>query len=307
MKKVIISGLVAICLGFEACSSSRAESKLENFITSVSSSDKVIVASNKYVSKQISVSNFNAIESFGSYVVEYKHGTKPHVEVYLPDNVLSYMDIHVENKQLIIKSKDHVNIRWGNNSKAQITVYAPSVRYFTLLGSGDLFTNESLAGEDSYKFKLLGSGDLRVGSVKAATNITANLTGSGGLAIQDIETTGGDGNVNLMIAGSGDLNVNQVKSESLGASVSGSGDLNVAGISARNTAGSVAGSGDMQLIGTTDSAALSVSGSGNLSAGKLKAKDVNASASGSGEVTCYATGETHFSSIHKSSIRNVAP
>lgn len=307
MRKFILMGFVALCLGVAACSSSKAESSSDSFISSVSSSNEVITAGKKYVSKTISVSNFNAIENIGSCTVEYKYGSKPHVDLYLPDNILPYIDVQVNNGQLTIKSKDNVSIRWGSNSKAKLTVYAPSVRQFSLIGSGDIIIKEELAGEDSYKFQLTGSGDLLVRSVKAVQGVTANLSGSGDLAIQNVTTTENDGNVKLTLAGSGDLNVTQLTSGSAVASLAGSGDLNVFGIRARKTTGSVAGSGDMRLRGTTSSASLSVAGSGDLSAGDLKAKDVNASALGTGDLTCYATGKTHFSSIHTSSIRNVAP
>lgn len=306
MRKLIMMGFVALCLGVAACSSSKAKSSSDSFINFVSSSNEVITAGKTYVLKTISVNNFNAIENIGSCTVEYKYGRKPHVDMYLPDNILPYVEAKVDNGQLNIKLKDNVSIRWGKDSKAKITVYSPSVRNFSLIGSGDLIVKEELTGEDSYKFQLTGSGDLLVRSVKAAQGVTAKISGSGDLAIQNI-TTENDGNVKLTLAGSGDLNVTQLTSGSVAASVAGSGDLNVYGISARKTTGSVAGSGDMRLKGTTNAASLSVAGSGDLSAGGLKAKDVNASAFGTGDLTCYATGKTHFSSSFTSSIRNVAP
>lgn len=305
MKHLIIMSIAALCLGVVACSSSKSESNAENSVMSFFSSGNTITASKNYVSKTVSVKNFDTIRSVGSFSIEYKHGNSPRIELYMPDNVLPYISYEVSNKELKISAKPNTSIRWGNNSKAKITVYSPSVTDFTLIGSGDLIAKETLSGEDAYKFQLTGSGDLDIRQVKAANSIEANLAGSGDLNILDMETNGNKG-IKLSLSGSGDLNVNKLKANSASISLAGSGDLNVASINTVTTSASLAGSGDMRLRGTTTTASYSLSGSGDLSAGQLRAKDVNASATGSGEITCYATGKTSFQSIHRSSIRNVA-
>lgn len=307
MKKIIIMGILAMCLGVAACSSSKAEKNSDNFVSSIALSNKAITASKKYVSKTLTVDNFNAITNRGSYTVEYKYGDKPRVVLYMPDNILPYITVMVNNGQLFIRSKGNVSIRWGNNCKAKITVYAPSVRDFSLQGSGEFIIKEDLSGEDSYKFQVLGSGELTACSVKASDRITTILTGSGDLNIQSLEAVGSNGRVRLALTGSGDLNTNCVKSNSVSAELTGSGDINVAGINALKTNGSINGSGDMTLRGVTNAATLAVTGSGDLSAGNLKAEDVMASTTGSGDLTCYATGRTNFTSSRSSSIRNVAP
>lgn len=306
MKKIIFMGSIILGLCTAACSSSRAEgNSVENGLESFFSSNKIVTASRTYVTKNISVANFDAIRAMGSFNVEYKHGERSRVELYVPDNILPLIEYQVHDRELLLRMKPNTGISWGSENKSKITVYSPSVKNFTLIGSGNLTVNEPLSGERNYNFQLTGSGDLNVRDVKASNGIRSNLSGSGDLNFLAMEAKGEDG-IALALAGSGDLNVNVLKSRAVSASISGSGDLNVASINADATTASIAGSGDMRLKGKTNRASFSVSGSGELSAGQLKAKDVNASAVGSGEIICYATGQTNFQSVHKSSIQNVA-
>lgn len=300
MKKLIIMGLAVASLGLTACSSSKAEDNSYN-IVSMFSSSQTITASRHYVSKSISLKDFNALETVGSFNVEYKHDNRPHAELYMPDNVLPYLDLAVSGKKLTLSMKNKVSIRWGNNSKAKIVVYAPSVNDLSLIGSGSLLVSEPLQ-ENKLKLRLTGSGDIKIRNAKANT-VDAVLVGSGDFDILALDVAR---KANLNLSGSGDFNVAKLKAQDLTLSTAGSGDFNVASITADNVTASVAGSGDMHLRGAANTAAYSVTGSGDIDAGGLKVKDLNAGATGSGEITCYATGKTSFHALHTSSIRNLA-
>lgn len=300
MKKLIIMGLAVASLGLTACSLSKAEGNSDS-VVSLFSSSKTITASKHYVSKSISLKDFNALETVGSLNVEYKHGNQPHAELYMPDNVLQYIDLAVSGKKLTLSLKNKVNVRWGNNSKAKIVVYAPSVNDLSLIGSGSLLVNEPLR-ENKLKLRLTGSGDIKIRNAKANT-VDAVLTGSGDFNILALDIAQ---KANLNISGSGDFDVAKLKAQNLTLSTAGSGDFNVASIVTDQLAASVAGSGDMNLKGVANTASYSVTGSGNIDAGGLKVRDLNAGATGSGEITCYATGQTNFQALHTSSIRNLA-
>lgn len=303
MKKVIILGISALCLGVIACSSSKAESNSESVISPFFSSDNVIEANKNYVSKNISLENFNAIENMGSFNVEYRYGNRPHAELYISDNVLPYISLKVKDKQLKISTKGNISIRWKNN-KSKIVVYSPSINDMSVIGSGILTVNGPLTG-DNYKLQLSGSGNIDVRSIKGS-RLTVNLAGSGDINILSLETTQANTSTKLNLAGSGSVNINVLKTKSLAASVAGSGDMNIADISAKSVSASIAGSGDIKLKGTTSIASYAINGSGEIEAGQLKAENVIASTIGSGEITCYGTGKTTFKAAHKSSIRNIA-
>lgn len=300
MDKLIIMGIAVCSFGLAACSSSKADNN-SNSTLSMFSSFKTIKASKHYVSKSVSLKDFSALETVGSFDVEYKHDDRPHAELYMPDNVISYLDIVVRDNKLRLAMKDNINVLWGNDNKARIIVYAPSVNELSLIGSGNLAVNETLQG-NQLTFRLMGSGDFDIRNLKANT-VDARLSGSGDFDILSMEVAKDAG---LSVMGSGDLDINSLKSEKLSLSTMGSGDLNVANISADRVSASVTGSSDMRLKGIANVASFAVTGSGDLDAGQLKVKDAEARATGSGGITCYATGKTNFKANFTSSIRNLA-
>lgn len=307
MKQMIIPCFIAACLAGTACSASKAGNQDEDrgetiYITSSARGIKVITASNNYVSKSIAVKDFSGINSQGSFKVEYRQSNRPRVEFYLPDNILPYVKAEVTNGILYLRSKENMRIRFGNNRKDKIIVYAPSVRKFTLNGSGDLATGEPLSDARGYTFQLNGSGDINIRNVNTKGNVLANLAGSGDIHILNVSAA----SVSANLAGSGDLDIFHLKSRTLTANLAGSGDMNIADAKAESTAAALAGSGDMRMKGSTSVATYTVTGSGDIHAGGLKSEKVNATATGSGEITCYATGATNFQTIHKGTIRNVA-
>lgn len=300
MKKIFIFGLVAVSFSLTACSSNKADAN-SNSVFSSFLFGKTITASKHYVSRAISLKDFNALETIGSFNVEYKHGNHPHAELYMPDNVLQYVGAEVNGKKLRLSLKNNVNVRWGNNSKAKIVVYAPSVNDLSLVGSGTLAVNEPLRG-DKITLRLTGSGDFAIRTLKVNT-VEADLSGSGDFNILTMNVSK---DASLSVSGSGDFDVANLKVKDLTLSTTGSGDMNVASISADHLDAAVTGSSDMNLKGVANTASYSVTGSGDINAGRLRVKDVEANATGSGEITCNATGKTSFNALHTSSIRNLA-
>lgn len=98
MKK-LASLLTCICLilSTTACSQSK------NYSSGNWGSKKVI-ASNKYVTKDIKVDNFKKISVAGSPDVTFTQKSgRPEVEVYTSDNIVDLLDIKVKDNTLYIK------------------------------------------------------------------------------------------------------------------------------------------------------------------------------------------------------------
>lgn len=303
MKKIIFMGFAAICLSIIACSSSKTEDvNRDGMSFSLFSGIK---ASKTYITKKVKIKDISSIVNKSSLDVTYKHGSYPHVEMYMPDNVMPYIALNTSNKELTISLKENTIIRWRNNNKAKIIVYAPSVNNFSLIGSGNLTVSETL-NRKSCQFQLSGSGNINLRDVKVSDNIKANLAGSGNFNILNMKTTADNGCIALSVSGSGNVNASEISTKSLTTGIAGSGNLNIATIITDSSTASITGSGNMKLKGRTNKASFSVTGSGEISAGIFRAKDVYASVTGSGQITCYATGKTNFKSVHKSSIINVA-
>ena len=270
------------------------------------SAQGAIVASGKYITKNVKVSGFDRIQLKGSPTIEYTQssgGTK--VQVTGSDNLVDLIECRVEGSTLIVNMKPHTNISYGKAGRLKVLVSSPSLRSAFLQGSGDIYLGNLKAEE--LEVSLAGSGDIVAGDVTCNGDFSALLKGSGDIDVKgqiraksvsltlqgsgDLNVVGVTGSeISAMLQGSGDLKVRSAYTTStVTAKLSGSGDMDVLGIRANNVAAQLAGSGDMTLSGSTRDATLVLSRSGELNARKLDAENVTARVNGSGDITCVAT------------------
>lgn len=277
--------------------------------TTVTAQNNRIVASSRYITKEIKIGVFDAINLLGSPTIEYTQSNngKSELKVYGSDNLMDVLECEVVNKTLVVKYKPDTNIQFGKQGRLKVIASSPSIKDVRLQGSGDVIMRGGLKCAD-LSLTLQGSGDMKVGSIVCTNRFSANLQGSGDM---DVESSLQSASVTLKLQGSGDLNVNSLTTKSAVASVQGSGDLqvkgavisgeadihlqgsgdlNMQGIRAEQVTAYLQGSGDMKLEGTTRRASLTLNNSGSLNARNLNATDVNAVLSGSGSITCAASG-----------------
>ena len=224
---------------------------------------KTVKASNRYVTKDIRVSNFNKIELSGSPDVIYRQKAgKPSVEVYTSDNIVDLLDIYVKDGTLVVKFKKGVRVSYN---KLEIRVSSERINDIRIAGSGDI--------------KLAGHVE--------ADDMNISIAGSGDINGENISSTGG---VKVSIAGSGDTELNNIHCNDLSLSIAGSGDMKINNaVTSGCTNVAIAGSGTVKLSGSSQEAELKISGSGDLYASGYQAKRVSATVSGSGNIECYAT------------------
>ena len=116
----LASLITCICLIFSttACSQSK------NYSSGNWGSKKVI-ASNKYVTKDIKVDNFKKIRVAGSPDVTFTQKSgRPEVEVYTSDNIVDLLDIKVKDNTLYIGFKKDVNVSY---KKLEVRVSAETL------------------------------------------------------------------------------------------------------------------------------------------------------------------------------------
>ena len=224
---------------------------------------KTVKASNRYVTKDIRVSNFNKIELSGSPDVIYRQKAgKPSVEVYTSDNIVDLLDIYVKDGTLVVKFKKGVRVSYN---KLEIRVSSERINDIRIAGSGDI----KLAGH-------IKTDDMNI-----------SIAGSGDINGENISSTGG---FKVSIAGSGDTELNNIHSNDLSLPIAGSGDMKINNaVTSGSTDVAIAGSGTVKLSGSSQEAELKISGSGDLYASGYQAKRVSATVSGSGNIECYAT------------------
>ena len=256
MKK-LASLLTCICLilSTTACSQSK------NYSSGNWGSKKVI-ASNKYVTKDIKVDNFKKISVAGSPDVKFTQKSgRPEVEVYTSDNIVDLLDIKVKDNTLYIGFKKDVNVSY---KKLEVRVSAETLNGISVAGSGDIFLKNGLQTNDNLSINVAGSGDIKGSGIKC-------------------------NDMKVSVAGSGDINADNITCNNLKVSVAGSGDMVLRNVTATGTEASVAGSGSATITGTTQTATYSVAGSGDLLTEGYEAQRVTASVAGSGSIKCFAT------------------
>lgn len=247
-----------LAFGMQACS----QKSTNTYTSSGIFGGKTVKASNKYVTKDIRVSNFTGLNVAGSPSVIYtQKAGKPQVEVYTSDNIVDLLDIYVKDGTLHVGFKKGTSVSYN---KLEVRVSSETLNSIAVAGSGDIDILKGLKTERLH-IKVAGSGDINMDNISCA------------------------GKLDISIAGSGDISGNNISCTELKTSIAGSGDMKLTKIASTSADASIAGSGTVQLDGITEDAQFHISGSGDLFASELQAKNVSASVSGSGEIKCYAT------------------
>lgn len=245
-------------------------------------------ASKNYVTKDVHVGNFNKIELLNSADVTYTQSNdgQSRVQIYGSDNLVEFMDISVNNGNLIIKFKKNTRISSWKDARLKVIASSPSLEAVNLRGSGDLYL-ESNINCDNFSILLQGSGDIDAKGAIHAKNVSFDLQGSGDLKAMSVTAS----SVRTHLQGSGDLKIHGPnKITSLDANLSGSGDLYLANVTANDVKAQLQGSGDLRISGTTRTATLALQASGDLDAKNLQAVNVTATLNGSGDLNCHVTG-----------------
>ena len=124
---------------------------------------------------------------------------------------------------------------WAESERLQITVTAPSVVEFDVVGSSDL--SITAYDQDTMSLSLTGSGDVTASG--RARTLTLNMTGSGDADLDALQAV----DVRVDVSGSGDASVAPTGEANI--ALSGSGDVDLAGRPTKVTSSST-GSGDIR-------------------------------------------------------------
>lgn len=174
----LASLITCICLIFSttACSQSKNYS-------SGNWSNKKVVASNNYVTKDIKVDNFKKISVAGSPDVTFTQKSgRPGVEVYTSDNIIDLLDIKVKDNTLYIGFKKNVNVSY---KKLDVRVSAEMLNGISVAGSGDIFLKNGLQTDDNLTINVAGSGDIKGSGIKC-NDMKVSVAGSGDINANNI-------------------------------------------------------------------------------------------------------------------------
>ena len=190
------------------------------------------------ISQSRDLGSFSGIEVSGSMNVFIKQGTPARATIEAESNLLSYIETGINGGTLVIQTQRNT---WIQNTK-DINVYitAPDFDKVELSGSGNINSQGLILNNQSFHFRVTGSGDIKANI--NAPQINATITGSGNL-----ELSGQTRNIKIDIIGSGTFYGKPLQGEKVQADILGSGNAQVnASIQLDAT---IAGSGNIYYSG----------------------------------------------------------
>lgn len=193
-------------------------------------------------SRSFDVKGFNSVSLRGPDNVIVQVGKAVSVKAVGDTAILDRLEMEVVDGELRVgrKHRNGIQLGWGRNSGAVVTVTLPVLTGASVAGSGDMDVDHAEA--PAFAASVAGSGSLKVGALQTGS-LKASIAGSG-----DATFGGGTAaDANLSIAGSGNLDAARLAAKTADISIAGSGDVK-AGVSDRANV-SILGSGDVDIIG----------------------------------------------------------
>ena len=176
--------------------------------------EKSPVAGNyQVIEERIPIADYSEIEiNLPAEVIYQQHSDSlPYLQINTDDNILSHLNIRVENNRLIVEAKPDSII-----SPTKLTIYttSTSLAKVKINGSGDL----RLAGEvnsPDLALAITGSGEIRTDSL-LCDKLRIDLNGTGKVAL-----TGAAGTSFLNVNGAGNIDMSEYFSEKIESCING--------------------------------------------------------------------------------------
>lgn len=166
--------------------------------------------------------DFDAIEINGQADVTFTQSAAYEVTLHTQENILDYVDYHLEGTTLVIQLKDR---RTARAEKYDLVIQAPDLRKIEVNGAADFKMPAGLRTEGDLAVEVNGAGDLdfagiRCNSLKMTANGAADITASA-LDVQslkvevngagDVNLDGQAGDASLSVNGAGDIDARNLK------------------------------------------------------------------------------------------------
>ena len=166
--------------------------------------------------------DFDAIEINGQADVTFTQSAAYEVTLHTQENILDYVDYHLEGTTLVIQLKDR---RTARAEKYDLVIQAPDLRKIEVNGAADLKMPAGLRTEGDLAVEVNGAGDLdfsgiRCNNLKVTANGAADITASS-LDVQslkvevngagDVKLDGQAGDASLSVNGAGDIDIRNLK------------------------------------------------------------------------------------------------
>lgn len=199
--------------------------------------------------------NFTGVLVSGNINVELTYGNAKDISVEADENILPFIITSVENGNLVIKTKDRVNIR----SKNKLIVHASvtTIARLKVSGSGNITGNGDFSNDSKTDISVSGAGNINLG-MNSFRETKVNISGSGNVILKGKSTN----NINATVSGSGNIDCTEISCNDVFAHVSGSGNIKV--YANKSIDAKVSGSGNIYYKGAATNVSLKSSGSGKI-------------------------------------------
>ena len=177
--------------------------------------------------------DFDRIVINGHSDVVFTQSPTYEVTLHTQENVLDYIDYHVDGTTLVLETKNKRNVR---AERYDLTIQAPALKGLEVNGAADFDIRDGLVSEDDLKIQINGTGDLSFNALRC-NDVTIQVNGAGDVDLTGIQVR----NLKVEVNGAGDANISG-SAEEASFSVNGAGDidardLKVAGKVSKHAAG----------------------------------------------------------------------
>jgi hypothetical protein len=201
------------------------------------------------------VGAFTGIVVSGNVNVDVSYGDSKSITVEGDENILPYIETVVENGNLVVKTKEKVNIKSKN--KLIVRASLTKVEKLRVAGSGNISGTGDFSNDGKTDISVSGSGNINV-AINSFNETKINISGSGNVTLKGKSTN----NIDATISGSGNIDCIEVSCNDVLARVSGSGNIRV--YANKSIDAKVSGSGNIYYKGSATNISLQSSGSGKI-------------------------------------------
>lgn len=188
--------------------------------------------------EQRDLRDFTGVEVSGPFQVMVQKGADYSISIAADENLLEYVEIQKEGKQLHIGAKDNFNLK--PSKPVQVIVQLPAVSELSVTGSGLIKCPATMKSSNRIALAVSGSGKIEAEVDAPTTDV--GITGSGTITL-----SGQTRDMGIDISGSGDCYSEALKSENCRVGITGSGSAKVYASSQLSV--NIAGSGDVWYAG----------------------------------------------------------
>ncbi|MEO1010294.1 MAG: head GIN domain-containing protein [Bacteroidota bacterium] len=216
---------------------------------------KKVKGNGNVVTVERNTREYDGIRVGGFFEVELVSGKEGNIALTGEDNILEHIESYVESGTLVIKKPDNLILKTSSGNTVFITIPVENIDAIRLSGSGKLYSQMVLKGED-LRIRTSGSRNLEL-SVNTQS-LTAVSSGSSSISLN-----GNTENFEATSSGSSHVRAYEMKANSVALRASGS--SNIWAMANESLISRVSGSANIRYKGDPEKIISNTSGSGKVS------------------------------------------